>query len=345
MKVGLTYDLRDEYLSEGMDAEESAEFDRPDTIDAIESTLRSLGFKTDRIGNIKQLTARLSSGDRWDIVFNIAEGVSGFGREAQVPALLDAWRIPYTFSDPLVLCITLHKAVTKRIIRDLGLPTTDFALIEEASDISQVNLPFPIFAKPVSEGTGKGVTKASKIVCCEGLEKVCKDLLERYKQPVLLEPFLLGREFTVGIIGTGKEARSVGVLEVIIRPRAESDIYSYTNKELYEELVTYRIAQDIMAGHAADIALRSWRGLGCRDAGRVDLRADSKGMPNFIEVNPLAGLHPEHSDLPILCTKIGISYKELINGIMESALRRQDKHTHLCGSIRPPLNRSVHSLN
>jgi D-alanine-D-alanine ligase len=345
MKVGLTYDLRDEYLLEGMEAEESAEFDRPDTIDAIESALQSLGFKTDRIGNIKQLTARLSSGDRWDIVFNIAEGVSGFGREAQVPALLDAWRIPYTFSDPLVLCITLHKAVTKRIIRDLGLPTTDFALIEDPSDVSQVSLPFPLFAKPVSEGTGKGVTKASKIVSQDALKKVCLDLLERYKQPVLLEPFLPGREFTVGIIGTGRDARSVGVMEVIIRPKAESDVYSYKNKELYEELVTYRIAQDLMAERAADIALRSWRGLGCRDAGRVDLRADSKGMPNFIEVNPLAGLHPEHSDLPILCTKIGVSYKELINDIMESALHRLDKHIHLCGGIKPPLTQSVHFLN
>lgn len=345
MKVGLTYDLRDEYLSEGMGFEESAEFDRPDTIDAIESALRSLGFKTDRIGNIKQLTARLSAGDRWDIVFNIAEGVSGFGREAQVPALLDAWRIPYTFSDPLVLCITLHKAVTKRIIRDLGLPTTDFAMIEDPLDISHVSLPFPLFAKPVSEGTGKGVTKASKIVCQDALKKVCLDLLERYKQPVLLEPFLPGREFTVGIIGTGKDARSVGVLEVILRPKAESDAYSYTNKEMYEELVTYRIAQDAMAESAADIALRSWRGLGCRDGGRVDLRADSKGMPNFIEVNPLAGLHPEHSDLPILCKKIGVSYQELINDIMDSALHRLDDHIHLCGGIRPPLTQSVHSLN
>jgi D-alanine-D-alanine ligase len=322
MKVGLTYDLRDEYLLEGMGAEESAEFDRPDTIDAIESALRSLGFKTDRIGNIRRLTARLSAGDRWDIVFNIAEGVSGFGREAQVPALLDAWRIPYTFSDPLVLCVTLHKAVTKRIIRDLGLPTTDFALIEDPSDIRQVSLPFPLFAKPVSEGTSKGVTKASKIVYQDALNNVCLDLLERYQQPVLLELFLPGREFTVGIIGTGKYARSVGVLEVILRPKAESDVYSYTNKELYEELVTYRIAQDATAERAVDIAIRSWRGLGCRDAGRVDLRVDSKGMPNFIEVNPLAGLHPEHSDLPILCTKIGISYQELIGDIMESALRR-----------------------
>jgi D-alanine-D-alanine ligase len=322
MKVGLTYDLRDEYLSGGMSAEESAEFDHPDTIAAIENALQSLGFGTDRIGNIRQLTARLSAGDRWDIVFNIAEGVFGFGREAQVPALLDAWRIPYTFSDPLVLCVTLHKAVTKRIIRDQGIPTPDFALIEEPLDIRRVTLPFPLFAKPVSEGTGKGVTKASKIVSQEALVSVCLDLLQRYQQPVLLEEFLPGREFTVGIIGTGKEARAVGVMEVILRPEAEPDVYSFTNKELWEELVTYRLVGDATAEHAADIALRSWRGLGCRDAGRVDLRADAQGIPNFIEVNPLAGLHPTHSDLPILCTKTGMDYRELIGHIMESALRR-----------------------
>ncbi len=169
------------------------------------------------------------------------------------------------------------------------------------------------------------MTKASKIVYQDALNNVCLDLLERYQQPVLLEPFLPGREFTVGIIGTGRDARSVGVLEVILRPEAESDTYSYTNKELYEELVTYRLVRDATAERAADIALRSWRGLGCRDAGRVDLRADSKGMPNFIEVNPLAGLHPEHSDLPILCTKTGISYQELIGDIMESALRRLER--------------------
>ena len=132
MKIGLTHDLRDDYLAEGYSEEETAEFDRAETIDAVDRTLTELGFRTDRIGHLKSLTGRLAAGDRWDLVFNIAEGLRGFGREAQVPALLDAYEIPYTFSDPLVLALTLHKGMTKHVIRDMGIPTPDFAVIESA---------------------------------------------------------------------------------------------------------------------------------------------------------------------------------------------------------------------
>jgi D-alanine-D-alanine ligase len=102
MRVGLTYDLRDAYLEAGYSEIETAEFDRADTIDSIEAALRELGYQVDRIGHVKQLAARLVAGDRWDLVFNICEGMYGIGREAQVPALLDAYRIPYVFSDTLV---------------------------------------------------------------------------------------------------------------------------------------------------------------------------------------------------------------------------------------------------
>ena len=130
MKIGITYDLRQYYLSQGMGEEETAEFDSPVTIESIDSTLSELGHVTDRIGNIRNLTSRLAAGDHWDLVFNIAEGIRGFGREAQVPALLEAYDIPYTFSDPLVLSLTLHKGMTKHVIRDLGIPTADFAVVE-----------------------------------------------------------------------------------------------------------------------------------------------------------------------------------------------------------------------
>ena len=139
---------------------------------------------------------------------------------------------------------------------------------------------------------------------------------------MLVETFLPGREFTVGILGTGSEAKAIGVLEVILKEHAEQDVYSYENKEKCEELVEYRLVDDALAEHAKDVALNAWRGLGCRDAGRIDLRTDASGRPNFIEVNPLAGLHPEHSDLPILCHLVGISYYELIDAIMRSALQR-----------------------
>lgn len=322
MKVGITYDLREDYLALGMGEEETAEFDRPETIDSISGALQQLGHSPEKIGNIRALAERIVAGDRWDLVFNIAEGLRGFAREAQVPALLDAYDIPYTFSDPLVLSLTLHKGMTKRVIRDLGIPTPDFAVVQEDREAAQVDLPFPLFAKPVAEGTGKGISGASKIESKAELVRVCLELLKTFDQPVLVETYLPGREFTVGITGTGKKAEPIGVIEVILRSEAESHAYSYVNKQRFEELVEYRLVKDSMAEKAAEVALASYIGLGCRDAGRVDLRADSLGQPQFMEINPLAGLHPEHSDLPILNGLAGFTYLDLIERIMSSALAR-----------------------
>lgn len=335
MITGITYDLRDDYLAEGYNDEETAEFDQSDTISSIEQTLQDLGYLTDRIGNIKSLVGRLVSGDRWDIVFNIAEGITGIGREAQVPAILDAYNIPYTFSDPLVLSLTLHKGMTKNIIRDLGIPTPDFSVIEKGCDIEKVMIPLPLFAKPVAEGTSKGITAHSKITTRKQLFRVCRSLLSAFRQPVLVETFLPGREFTVGIVGTGEDAVALGVMEVHLQENAEKDVYSYVNKENCEELVEYRLANDTVAQMARETALSAWRGLGCRDAGRVDLRADARGIPHFMEVNPLAGLHPEHSDLPIICNLAGITYHELIDMIMRSALKRL--------GIKPPISHLIQS--
>lgn len=327
MIVGITYDLREEFIRQGYSEEETAEFDRADTIKTIERTLHDLGFDTDRIGHIKNLTTRLVAGERWDLVFNIAEGLKGVGRESQVPALLDAYAVPYTFSDPLILALTLHKALAKRVVRDMGIPTPDFVVVETDSDIEKVDLSFPLFAKPVAEGTGKGITTASKIQTRDELLSICQKLLVKYEQPVLIETFLPGREFTVGIVGTGDDAAAIGVMEILLKNHAEPVAYSYTNKEECESLVEYRLADNAMAKNARQVALAAWRGLGCRDAGRVDLRADAQGVPHFMEVNPLAGLHPHHSDLPILCTLAGISYRELLGMIMTSALKRLN-YTH-----------------
>lgn len=325
MKIGLTYDLRDEYLAASYSEEETAEFDRPETIAALEQALQGLGFETDRIGHVKSLVARLQNGDRWDLVFNIAEGLYGTGREAQVPALLDAYRIPHTFSDAVVCALTLHKGLTKRVVRDLGVPTADFALIEQLSDCDSVQLPFPLFAKPVAEGTSKGITKASKILDHEGLREVCAHLLEKFNQPVLVETFLPGREMTVGVVGTGDKARVLGVMEVVLLNNAEAEIYSYDNKEEYEDRVVYRLVERPLADEVARAALQAWRGLGCRDAGRLDFRLDERGVPRFLEVNPLAGLHPKRSDLCILCSLVGVAYQNLLMEIVSSALERRSK--------------------
>jgi D-alanine-D-alanine ligase len=322
MKIGLTYDLRNDYLAMGFSPEETAEFDRSDTVDSIERALNELGYATDRIGNIYQLTRRLNQGAGWDLVFNIAEGLSGIAREAQIPALLDAYMIPYTFSDTLVLALTMHKGVTKHLVRAYGVPTPDFAVVECETDIAKVRLPGILFAKPVAEGTGKGISPKSKISTPDQLYPVCCALLRDYAQPVIIETFLPGREFTVGIVGTGDDARTVGVMEIISKESAERDAYSYFNKEFCEEHIIYALADDALARQALEVALDAWKALGCRDGGRVDLRADARGAVQFLEVNPLAGLHPHHSDLPILCGKVGITYTELIGSIVESALKR-----------------------
>jgi D-alanine-D-alanine ligase len=325
MKVGLTYDLRAEYLALGYTDQETAEFDRADTIDAIEGSLQALGHVTERIGHVRNLTRQLASGNRWDLVFNVAEGLRGFGREAQVPALLEAYDIPYTFSDPLVMSLSLHKGHTKRVIRDAGVPTPDFLVVEDGRQIGDVSFAAPYFVKPVAEGTGKGITPASIVGRPEHLGPRCVELIDTYHQPVLVEAFLPGREFTVGLLGTGAEAVALGTIEVHLRAAAEPLIYSYQNKENCEELVDYRLvdaAGDATVRQAEAIALQAWRVLGGRDAGRIDIRCDAQGRPQFMEVNPLAGMHPAHSDLPIICSQIGMPYQTLIEKIVASARRR-----------------------
>lgn len=325
MRIGLTYDLREEYLAAGYDELATAEFDRTDTIEALEDALILLGHETDRIGNGRRLVHRLACGDTWDLVFNISEGMHGMGREAQVPALLDLYEIPYTFSDPLVMALCLHKGMTKVAARQFHAPTPDFTIVETLGDLDRITMPYPLFVKPIAEGTGKGVSPDSKIADREQLRAVCESLLARFDQPVLVERYLPGRELTVGLVGTGQQARVLGTLEIILRPNAERDVYSYVNKEFCEELIEYRLVSavsDAAAAEAEQIALSVWQALGCRDCGRVDLRCDEHGRPSFLEVNPLPGLHPSHSDLPMLCTAQGMRYPELIDAIVQSAKRR-----------------------
>jgi D-alanine-D-alanine ligase len=331
MRIGLTYDLRSEYLQEGYSDEETAEFDRPDTIDSLESALQSLGFQVDRIGRGKSLVKRLADGDRWDLVFNICEGLRGVSREAQVPAILDLYEIPYTFSDPLVMSVCLHKQQTKTLVSAACIPTPKSCVVHRLGDIDLMPLAFPVFAKPLAQGTSKGVTPDSHVDSLVELRSVCEQLLQRFQEPVLVEEYLPGREFTVGILGTGSQARVLGTLEIIMLPGADSDVYSYRNKEECESLIEYRLVHaenDPQVAEAESLALQAWQVLEARDAGRIDLRCDAAGHPQFIEANPLAGLHPTHSDLPMLATALGIPYQALIAEIVQSALARV---THLDG--------------
>jgi D-alanine-D-alanine ligase len=235
MLIGLTYDLRSDYLAMGMSMEDTAEFDKEDTIAGIADALHELGYETDRIGHAKALVKRLEAGDRWHLVFNICEGLNGVAREAQVPAILDLYDVPYVFSDPLVLSLTLHKGMTKRVVRDAGVPTSDFCVYETAEDLEGLRFEAPFFVKPVAEGTGKGCSAKSIVRDRAALVGVCDDLVARFRQPALIEPYLAGREFTVGITGTGRQAKVVGAMEIVLLANAEEGVYSFDNKSQYED--------------------------------------------------------------------------------------------------------------
>lgn len=322
MRIGITYDLKSDYLKEGFSPEQVAEFDCEETIDAIANAIQKAGHTPDKIGNVKALVKRLAAGDRWDLVFNIAEGVDGMGREAEVPALLEAYHIPSTFSGTDLMALTLNKAMTDSVVHSYGVPSCEFFLVKEAADIDNMPLPYPVFAKPVAEGTSKGISSKSCVHNAAKLKEVCLDLLERFHEPVLIETYLSGREFTVGLIGSGKDARVIGVAEIVLGEKADREAYTYENKQKYEDRVQYVLVDE---PKVAETAIKAWRALDCLDAGRVDIRLDAQGEPRFIEVNPLAGLNPTYSDLPILCKMAGMDYQTLIGEILNSAIRRIKK--------------------
>ncbi len=324
LNIGLVYDLRSEYLAAGFAPELVAEFDSDETIDSLAAAISSAGHRVDRIGNARSLCARLVAGDSWDLVFNIAEGLSGRCRESQVPALLELFSVPYTFSDPLVLAATLDKAVAKRLLQSAGVATPRFAVVADSSALDTVNLAYPLFAKPLAEGSGKGVSRDSIADSPDALASLCQRLLDTFHESVLVEEYLPGREFTVAVLGNASTARILGVMEVSISDEAGGAVYSYESKEKCEQLVSYSTPEPGALTSAVEtLALDAYRVLECRDAARLDIRCDRQGRPSFMEVNPLPGLHPTHSDLPMIATAAGVSYNELIAEIINNACERQ----------------------
>ena len=319
MKIGLTFDLRSWYLDRGYSMEDTAEFDKQDTVDAIDNALKKMGFETEPIGNCFQLIDALSAGKRWNLVFNIAEGLYGDGRESVVPAILDQYKIPYVFSGPVIMGISLNKHLTRLIVSAAGVAVSPGMLISELKDIERCNLIYPLFIKPVSEGTGKGITEKSLVHSESELREMVEYLLTRFDQPALVEEYLPGREFTVGVVGSGDDAKAIGGMEIVCKDNLP---YSVEYKENYQVFCKYTPLPPEYSDECKSVALNVWKALGGVDAGRVDVKADRNGRICFMEVNPLAGLHPVHSDLPILSNMTGINYQALIEMIMQSAIKR-----------------------
>lgn len=322
IRVGFTYDLKSEHLARGASLEDVAEFETLETIEAITYSLTLLGLEVEPIGNIFNLVQQLSQGKRWDFVFNFAEGVHGISREAQVPCLLDAYQIPYVFSDSSVLSVTHNKALCKQALQNSSVLTAPFVLVRNLGDIEHCMLPYPLFVKPVAEGSGKGIGEKSIVHSRIELSEQCSFLLRAFQQPVLVETYLSGTEYTVGLVGSGDNTKVLGVTEVNFTEFAEQKFYSFQNKKDFGEHISYKVPDQKVSKAVAKVALDAWKHLGCRDGGRIDIRMDHQDTPHFIEVNPLPGLHPGFSDLVILAEFNGVSYHDLIREIVASAMSR-----------------------
>ena len=319
MKIGLTYDLRSWYLDRGYSMEETAEFDKQETVDALDNSMKIMGHETEQIGNAFQLIEALAAGRKWDMVFNIAEGLYGDGRESVVPAILDQYRIPYVFSGPVIMGISLNKHLAKLVVAAAGVPVSPGFLVTDIKDLENLKLEYPLFVKPVSEGTGKGITDKSLVNSLSELKVMVGWILKEFNQPALVEEYLPGREFTVGIVGHGDQTLAIGGMEVIT---ADNLPYSIHVKENYHDYSKYHPLSDDIAEECKAVAEKARRALDAVDGGRVDVKADRNGKICFIEANPLAGLNPVHSDLPILARMYNIDYQKLLEMIMSAAIKR-----------------------
>jgi D-alanine-D-alanine ligase len=335
MRIGLAYNEKPAQASTEDPANTNdafAEWDDPSTIAAVAQALGAFGTVI-RLEADQFFPQKLAL-DRPDLVFNLAEGLHGQSREALVPAICEYLSIPYTGSDPLTLALSLHKGRAKETLAYRGVPTAPFACIETLRDLERVALPFPVFVKPVAEGSGKGVFTSN---VCHGpreLRKRARFLLEHYAEPVLVETYLPGPEFTVAILGNGAQAHCLPVVgfDFSTLPKGVPPVYGYEAKWVWDRpeapLAIFRCPADVTPELNREIertALDAYHALGCRDWCRVDVRVDRFGVPNILELNPLPGVIPDpamNSCFPKAARAAGFSYDELIQEVVRLAWRR-----------------------
>lgn len=329
MKIALTFNQRNihPYWGNG-EAEEVIEFDLPETIFGIKSALEKDGHKVRLIEANREAYLKLKKlRKEIDLVFNIAEGIYGEDREAQIPAMLEMLQIPYTGSGPLALALTLDKSRTKEILKLHKIPTAKFFVVAQDENLPAVTLDFPLIVKPNSEGSSKGIKNNAVVKSILELKEKIKEIHKKYHQKALVEEFLPGREFTVGIIGNNSP-RVLPIVEVDFSnvPSGFHKIDSYETKWLFEDKlecpakICHSLQQKI-----EEISLKAFLVLGCRDLARIDIRLDKNGNPNILEVNALPGLIPDpkqHSRFPAAAFACGYTYERLINKIVAVACQR-----------------------
>ncbi len=322
-------------IAELIARDEFAEWDSPATIAAVESALSRLG-KVVCLEAKEDFPERLRQA-RPDIVFNIAEGFNGVNREAHVPAICEFYGIPYSGSDPFTLTLCLDKARAKETLAFHGIPTPKFAVVETSAEIESrtADLMLPLFVKPVHEGSSKGITDSNLCWDRSQLLSQTKFLLENYNQPVIVEEYLPGKEFTCAVLGNGDEATVLPLVAMNFDslPKGALPIYSFDAKFVWDRpenpldifQCPARITRELQAS-IERVTLDAFRVLGCKDWARIDVRLDADGSPNVLEVNPLPGILPDPADnscLPKAARAAGIGYEELIQNCLKYAAARQ----------------------
>ena len=329
MKIGITYNLKDELSPEAIiDSESCEEFDTPQTIAALAEVFEKNSHETVKLGGNINIVEKLKEFPV-DFVFNVAEGYNGRSREAHIPCVLEMLGIPYSGSDPLTLALTLDKVMTKKIFFSAGIPTPAYKVIEKITDLPYVEdkLAYPIITKPAWEGSSKGVYNSSKCLDRKDLERSVKFLLAKYpEQPILVEEYVEGREITAAVIGN-ENPQVLGLMEIVNKKNPGKDIfYSLETKRDWKELVDYASPPDINTifdKHIRHYALQAFKEFGCQDVARIDFRISERDNRVFaLEINPLPGLSPEYADLVILSRKNGIEYEKLVMSIFEHAVSR-----------------------
>ena len=322
MRVGITYDLKTEYIfGPGDPQDANAEFDHPSTVDVICDALAANGHRVVRIGNAEQLLKSIDHLDV-DFVFNIAEGYRGRNREAQVPILLEMKGIPFVGADGLTQALTLDKRMTKKILLAEEIPTPHFFEIAHPEDRLPQDLTFPLIVKPRYEGSSKGLSEQSVVTSLKELKSQSAWVIQTYHQPALVEEFIRGTEFTVAIIGNDPpEAQPVVQIQIDGRSDLGDLFYTFSRITAGAGYLCPAQIEASMEKRLKDLALRTYRAVECLDFGRVDIRVDQAGTPYVLEINPLPSLSTEDVFMTI-ANRLGIAYEEIIGRILEAAIKR-----------------------
>ncbi|BDG07198.1 D-alanine--D-alanine ligase family protein [Anaeromyxobacter paludicola] len=325
LKVGFAYNVKRLTPEPSGEQDDEAEYDAPKTLQAIREAIASYGHEVVDLEATSDLPLVLAS-TPVDVVFNIAEGFKGRNRESQVPALLELLDIPYTGSDPAALSVALDKALAKRMVRAHGILTPDYLVMHSGKERLPKELSrFPLLVKPVAEGTSKGVTRKSVVRNEDELRQVAREVIQKYRQPALVEQYVAGREFTVGLLGE-RRPRVLPPMEIVFLDASDpTPIYSFDLKQDWSDQLRYEVPARLSPRELERLeraAREVFTALGCRDVARVDFRMDAEGRLFFIESNPLPGLAPGWSDLVLIAQAAGIEYRALIGEVLSFAIRR-----------------------